>query len=385
MEAFGQLAGGVAHDFNNILTVILSHAALLDMQDMPKEKFTLSLHQITHAAERAANLTRQLLTFSRRQILQLVDLDLNEIVGNMTKMLQRLIGEHICLQAHYMAGCAPVHADPGMMEQVLMNLAVNSRDAMPRGGNLVLRTEVIQIDVDAVLANPKARPGKFVRLSVFDTGIGISPADMPRIFEPFFTTKEIGKGTGLGLATVFGIVQQHQGWIDVESTLGGGTTFHIYLPYRSEAVGEQAERAILHDAPNGKETILVVEDEEPVRNLARNALELKGYVVHEARDGRTALEIWNHHKASIDLLLTDLIMPGELNGRELAEKLQMDKPDLKIIFCSGYSDEMLGNDFILRQNLNFLQKPYNLAKMARLIRDCLDRTDSNPKTFSYPS
>jgi PAS domain S-box-containing protein len=372
MDAFGQLAGGVAHDFNNILTVILSHASLLEMGHFQEEKYTQSIQQITQAAERAANLTRQLLTFSRRQILQTVDLDLNEVVGNMTKMLQRLIGENIALQSHYAAGGAPVHADPGMMEQVLMNLAVNSRDAMPRGGKLILKTETVSIGDDPVLMSPGARVGKFVRLCVFDSGHGISPENLPRIFEPFFTTKEAGRGTGLGLATVFGIIQQHQGWIELDSEVGSGTSFYIYLPYRTENHAQSQPATVVFDMPGGSETILLVEDEEQVRILARSTLQLMGYLIFEAGDGTEALKIWEENKDSIHLLLTDLIMPGDFNGRELADRLHADKPDLKVIFCSGYSDDMLGGDFALRGNCNFLQKPYNPSKLVRLVRNCLD-------------
>jgi len=377
MEAFGQLAGGVAHDFNNLLTVILSNAALIEMQELSKDKISQFVHQINHAADRAANLTRQLLTFSRRQALKPVDLDLNDIVENMAKMLQRLIGERISLHSEFLVEVAPVHADPGMMEQVLMNLAVNSRDAMPKGGTLILRTDITKVGADVVLMNSKARAGRFVRLSVVDTGSGISPENMSRIFEPFFTTKEADKGTGLGLATVFGIVQQHNGWIDVESREGEGTTFSIFLPCQSQLAGGRTQNAVLADleVAGGCETILVVEDEEPVRSLARNALELKGYVVFEAGDGSSALEVWKEHMDSIDLVMTDLIMPGKYNGHELAEKLQSEKPGLKVIYCSGYSDEMLGSDHTLRQRHDFLQKPYNLSSLARLVRRCLDETD----------
>ncbi|MEI8341201.1 MAG: response regulator, partial [Verrucomicrobiota bacterium] len=216
------------------------------------------------------------------------------------------------------------------------------------------------------------RPGKFVRLCVIDSGHGISPEDLPRIFEPFFTTKEVGKGTGLGLATVFGIVQQHQGWVEVESRSGCGASFYVYLPYRTENQVKDQPWPDLFDMPSGSESILLVEDEDTVRFLARNVLQLKGYHVLEASNGREALKIWRVNKDSIDLLLTDMIMPGDLNGRELAEEMQMDKPGLKVIYCSGYSEEMLGGDFTFRQNYNFLQKPYNPAKLVRFVRDRLD-------------
>jgi CheY-like chemotaxis protein len=301
-----------------------------------------------------------------------VDLDLNEIVGNMTKMLQRLIGERISLESHYAAGGAPVHADPGMMEQILMNLAVNSRDAMPKGGSLILRTEIMQLGMEAVARNPKVRSGRFVQLSVSDTGTGIPLENMPRIFEPFFTTKEIGKGTGLGLATVFGIVQQHHGWIDVESQPGAGTIFRIYLPCQTHQAAKNVVKTVSDSMPSGGETILIVEDEESVRDLVRHVLALKGYTIFEAPNAAVALEIWRMHQSRIDLLLTDLVIPGDCSGSELATRLLAEKPELKVIYCSGYSDEVLGGDVTLRHRANFLQKPYNLSKLTQMVRDCLD-------------
>jgi len=324
------------------------------------------------AAERAANLTRQLLLFSRRQTIQPADLDLNEVVANMTKMLQRLIGEHIALEAHFFPGGAPIRADHGMMEQVLMNLAVNSRDAMPKGGNLILRTAIVDFDADTLATHPKTRPGRYVHLSISDTGSGIAPEHLPRIFEPFFTTKEVGKGTGLGLATVFGIVEQHQGWLDVESRLGVGTTFHIYLPQQTERTAAPAEERVVPEVRGGTETILLVEDDDAVRILGREALAQKGYRVHEAADGRFAVDLWQQHRATIDLLVTDLVMPGGLSGRELAERLQAEKPALKVVYCSGYSEETLDEDTTFRRRLYFLQKPYDPTGLTRFVRDCLD-------------
>jgi CheY-like chemotaxis protein len=372
MDAFGQLAGGVAHDFNNILTVILSHASLMELGEFSKEKLSQSIHQITHAAERGANLTRQLLTFSRRQIMCPVDLDLNEIVGNMTRMLQRLIGEHISLQAHYAAGGAPVQADSGMMEQVLMNLAVNARDAMPKGGRLRLETAIVTFDALAATTSPKARPGRFVQLSVSDTGCGIALEHLQRIFEPFFTTKEVGKGTGLGLATVLGIMEQHQGWIDVDSQPGRGTAFHLYLPCRDDEFAVSPMKLAMAEVPGGTETILLVEDEAVVRALAIKVLRRKGYTVLEADCSQTALELWRQNQAKIDLLLTDIIMPGTLSGRDLAEHLLREKPGLKVVYCSGYSDDVLGKDFVADRRFNFLQKPYDPLKLARIVRNHLD-------------
>ncbi len=371
MEAFGQLAAGVAHDFNNILTVIQGHAALLQSKRLNQNDQSSSTTEIFRASERAANLTRQLLTFSRRQPMQSRDLDLNDIVAGITRMLQRLIGEHIALEAHYAPGGAPVHADPGMMEQVLMNLAVNSRDAMPRGGKLIVRTEMTSVDDAHVGSNPAARRGDFVRLSVSDTGDGIAPEDLPHIFEPFFTTKEIGKGTGLGLATVFGVVEQHSGWIEVESQVNRGTIFHVYLPRQNKGVLDRKDSHASGSLLHGTETILLVEDEPPVRYFMQTLLETHGYRIHPAESGPRAVEIWQKHRDSIDMLLTDMVMPEGMNGRELADRLRIERPDLKVLFCSGYSDEMLGKDSPLRSKGNFLEKPFEPARLLQSVRDCV--------------
>ena len=372
MEAFGQLAGGVAHDFNNLLTVILGNVALLQLQESLHPDQAAGLVEIAKAAERAANLTRQLLTFSRRQLFQPKPLDLNEVVANTSKMLQRLIGEHIGLETHFAPGGAPVMADRTMMEQILINLAVNSRDAMPKGGRLIIQTAAIVISEADVQANPKARPGAFIRLKVTDTGCGIAPKEMERIFEPFYTTKEVGKGTGLGLPTVFGIVAQHRGWIEVESKLNSGTAFHIHLPRLAESEKTLTELSYAPEVRGGNETILLVEDEAPVRSLARTLLERKGYHVIEADSGLSALQIWQQHRDVIDLLLTDMVMPEGVSGRELAERLCSEKPGLKVVYCSGYTDEMLGESSPLRDNPNFLEKPFDSHKLLKRVRDCLD-------------
>ena len=371
MEAFGQLAAGVAHDFNNILMVIQGYVSLLQMRNLPAADGTAAISGISHAVERAANLTRQLLTFSRRSPMQPRALDLNEVVVNMTKMLQRLIGEHIALEARYAPGGAPVQADSGMLEQVLVNLAVNSRDAMPKGGRLIIETSPAILTEAAVLQKQNARPGEFIRLSITDSGMGIAPENLPHIFEPFFTTKEIGKGTGLGLATVFGIVEQHRGWIDVESKPGAGTTFHVYLP-RSTQAAVKAQVAPPPKVRGGNEAVLLVEDDSAVRELLRGALERYGYRVHEARSGAAALELWPQHRSDIRLLVTDMVMPEGINGRELADRLRKDKPALKVIYCSGYTDEMLGAESPLRHNVNFLEKPFDPNKFLQHVRDCLD-------------
>jgi len=371
MEAIGQLAGGVAHDFNNILTVIHGHASLLGMSDID-ENAARSAKQITLAAERAATLTRQLLAFSRRQLIQPKRLDLNKTVGNMSDMLGRLLGEDISLQLNYSQIPATVEADAGMMEQVLLNLAVNARDAMPRGGQLAIRIAIVDVDEAHVQRQPEARAGRFVCVSKSDTGCGIPAENLARIFEPFFTTKEIGKGTGLGLATVYGIVKQHQGWIEVESTVGKGTTFRVYIPFVQEVEAETEKNPAKVTVRGGTETILLVEDERPVRELVANLLENHGYEVRQAASGNEALGVWQQHKKKISLLLTDLVMPGNMNGHELAEKLRTDRPELKVIFTSGYSSDIVGKNFKLEPDLNFLQKPYQPQTLALTVRRCLD-------------
>jgi signal transduction histidine kinase/ActR/RegA family two-component response regulator len=371
MEAIGQLAGGVAHDFNNILTVIHGHASLLLASGLD-DTGARSAQQITQASERAAGLTRQLLTFSRRQLIQPKRLDMNKVVGNMTDMLGRILGEDVSLQLKYSQSPATVEADAGMMEQVLLNLAVNARDAMPRGGQLGVRISIVEVNEDHVRRHPDARVGTFVCVSKSDTGCGIPPENLPRIFEPFFTTKEIGKGTGLGLATVYGIVKQHQGWIEVESTVGKGSVFRIYVPFIGAEQPEAEKPATQITIRGGTETILLVEDEKPVRELVARILQKYGYKILQAGNGIEAVEVWRQNMDRIDLLLTDLVMPDNMNGRELAETLWKEKPDLKVIFTSGYSADIVGKDFKLESNLNFLQKPYQPQTLALAVRRCLD-------------
>jgi two-component system cell cycle sensor histidine kinase/response regulator CckA len=372
MEAFGQLAGGVAHDFNNILTVILGNASILQLTDLDEETKTSAIAEIIKSAERAANLTRQLLTFSHRQPIQASNMDLNEVVKNITTMLQRLIGEHISLVTLYAPGGALIHADRSMMDQVLVNLAVNSRDAMPKGGRLTVQTAVATIDERMTHTKPGTRPGEFIRLSVTDSGQGIEPEHLAHIFEPFFTTKEVGKGTGLGLATVFGIVEQHHGWIDVESKLNSGTSFDIYLPRLAKNNVLPAEHKAKSALPHGTETILLAEDDDSVREFVQTTLVLHGYQVHATASGASALRIWETYKDSIDLLVTDMVMPGGVSGRELADRIKTQKPEIKVIYCSGYTDDMLGESSLLRNNINFLEKPFSQSALLQRVRDCLD-------------
>jgi PAS domain S-box-containing protein len=375
MEAVGRLAGGVAHDFNNLLLVMRGNAELVLMDaEEYSETAKDCLKQIITAVERSANLTRQLLAFSRKQVMQSRALGLNDVIANLAKMLKRLIGEHIKLQCHYREGLPLVQADPGMIEQVLVNLVVNARDAMPRGGQLDITTDLVTLDPAQPLRNPEARPGEFVRLTVRDTGAGIAPEHLPRIFEPFFTTKEVGKGTGLGLATAYGIVKQHQGWLEVVSQPGAGATFKIFLPALSEAATGLGGTVAEPPLRGGNETILLVEDDPGVRSITRRMLESFGYQVHEAAQAREALAAWSGCASQIDLLLADIIMPEGITGRELAERLRVEVPQLKVVFMSGYNPEMAGKDtnFFRRTRSHFLQKPCSTRVLLETVRCCLD-------------
>jgi PAS domain S-box-containing protein len=375
MDAIGQLAGGVAHDFNNILTVIQGHASLIRNNSKLPQELSKSAQQIAKIAERAGELTRQLLTLSRRQIIRRKRCDLNDSVRQISSMLDRILGEDIVLEARTSETAAAVEADAGMMEQVIMNLSVNARDAMPRGGFLRIATERVEITEGYTRLRPDARPGSFIRLSVQDTGEGISEQNLLRIFEPFFTTKETGKGTGLGLPTVYGIVKLHEGWIEVESEVGAGSTFRVFLPLSSNPMPpaeEQVARPPEHVA-GGNETILLAEDESAVRNLVHKVLARHGYQVLAADSGQQALDLWRENKDKIHLLLTDIIMPGGMNGRELAEMILAERPDLKVLYSSGYSADVAGKDFVLEDGVNFLSKPYHPRQLATAIRQCLDR------------
>ena len=378
MEAVGQLAGGIAHDFNNLLTVIRGNASLMQEGQISAEESGVGLIEIQKAADRAANLTRQLLMFSRRRVFQPKPIDLNGVIGQITRMLQRLIGEHISLTAELIPEGAFIHADPGMIEQVIVNLVVNSRDAMPKGGRLIIRTESVTFDASIAESQAQRRPGEFLRLSIVDTGAGIPPDILPRIFEPFFTTKEIGQGSGLGLATVFGIVQQHQGWLEVESAPGAGASFHAYLPRvnapPSAGGGPDQPTSVIR----GKETLLVVEDEASVRELLEHLLRRHGYTPLLACDGPTALEIWRECQADIALLLTDMVMPGGIGGGELAARLRQEKPGMPVILCSGYSRELLGGAQASQPGQTFLEKPYAPADLLKAIRASLDASSLAP-------
>jgi PAS domain S-box-containing protein len=371
MEAIGTLAGGVAHDFNNILTSILMRIELAKMESNVSSGILEAFQHIQSDAQRAASLTRQLLLFSRRQVMQSRDLDLNDVMTNLTKMLQRIIGEDVRMQLSLHPAPLMTRADAGMLDQVLMNLAVNARDAMPHGGRLIIETSEKTVPDEQAGQPPDAAPGDYVCLSVSDTGMGI-PADLlPRIFEPFFTTKPAGQGTGLGLATVFGIVKQHQGWLTVESEVGRGTTFKIYLPAIAAANPEVAE--ITRQEPRGGvETLLLAEDEESLRNIMKVILSRYGYTVLDAPNGKAALKLWAENRDRISLLITDMIMPGGMRGQELAKQMQAEKEGLKVIYISGYSPEIAGRELQLHQGENFLQKPFQPDALLEAARSCLD-------------
>jgi PAS domain S-box-containing protein len=374
MEAIGQLAGGVAHDFNNILAIIQMQASLLKSGGNLSADQLEMADEIGNTVDRAAALTRQLLLFSRREALQMRDLDLSAAITNLTKMLRRVLGETITVQINLSAQPMFVHADAGMMEQVLLNLAVNARDAMLNGGQMVISTAGVEFDELSVAQSPSARLGAFLCLSVGDTGCGIPPEILPRIFEPFFTTKDVGKGTGLGLATVFGIVQRHEGWINVYSEAGRGTTFKIYLPRLVGLTARSIAEKMLATPPTGQETILLVEDETALRNSVHKILARLGYRILEAPTGGKALEVWKEHHAEIRLLLTDLVMPEGMSGKDLAQRLLGENPKLKVIYMSGYSAELAGHDLSLQEGVNFLAKPFQMQRLAQTIRNRLDQS-----------
>jgi len=378
MEALGQLAGGIAHDFNNLLTVIRGSVDCLLMEgDQPAETVE-GLQEIEHATERAAKLTSQILMFSRKKRMQTQFLDLNEILVHLGHMLRRLLAENIALQIEGAASPLMIHADPVMMEMVLLNLATNARDAMPQGGTLTIAAKEVELNEELARSNPKSRPGRFACVSVTDTGAGIAPAVVPHLFDPFFTTKEPGKGTGLGLATAYGIVQQHQGWLEVENKPGHGARFSFYIPVSASQPGLTTEFLAKIKVPGGTEAILLVEDEPAVHRLALKFLQRLGYRVYNAYSGKEALLVWAEHAAEISLLLTDMVMPGELSGRKLAETLRAQKGSLKVIYTSGYSVDALNTDFVLAEGVNFIAKPYKPDKLAHIVRRSLDESSPKP-------
>lgn len=375
LEGVGRLAGGIAHDFNNLLTVINGFCALAMRELKPEDPLVGNLEEIKKAGDRATSLTRQLLAFSRRQVLQPKILNLDTVVTDMDKMLQRIIGENIDLRAILEPTLGNVNADPGQIEQIILNLVVNARDSMPGGGKLTIETDNVYLGEDYVKEHVGARVGPHVMLAVTDTGHGIDQATMARIFEPFFTTKELGKGTGLGLSTVYGIVKQSGGNIWVYSEAGRGTTFKIYLP-RVDERADEYKRAI-EDAKvaKGSETILLVEDEEMLRKLARQTLKGHGYQILEAANGEEAITLAAQHDGPIHLLLTDVIMPG-MNGRDVATRLLQTRPSLRVLFMSGYTDDAIVHQGVLDESANFIQKPFAPDGLARKVRGVLDQEKS---------
>ena len=374
VEAIGRLAGGIAHDFNNLLMTIKGCSEILlqecDAQDPRREE----AEEIQKAAERATSLTRQLLAFGRRQILQPQVLDLNKVVTNMNKMLQRVIGEDIQLLTVLEPKLRPVKVDPGQIEQVIMNLAVNARDAMPRGGRLTIETANVFLDEDYAQRHVSVKPGSYVMLAVSDNGCGMDQETQSHLFEPFFTTKEKGKGTGLGLSTVYGIVKQSGGNIWAYSELGRGTTFKIYLPMVTQAVKEKYERTERRRiSARGTETILLVEDEKAVRMMIRKTLESKGYTVLEAQHGQEALDICEHYSGPIHLMVTDVVMP-EMTGMELVKRIKQLYPEMKVLYMSGYNSDRVTIDCEnLGKGIEFIQKPFTVYKLARKVREVLDK------------
>ena len=373
MDAMGRLAAGFAHDFNNILCIVQGYTNLLLSDSRLEGQQQGFLKQVGQAAERGAHLTRQLLVFGRKQMMKPHTVDLNQVLHGLSNMLLRVLGEDVALKFNFAAIVPPVQVDTGMLEQLIMNLAMNARDAMSQGGQLTISTSARTIDQGYVRRLPEAREGAFACLTVSDTGQGMDPAALGRLFEPFFSTKDVGKGTGLGLATVYGIVKQHHGWIDVASQPGKGTSFQIFLPacqIRAESPVPQPTSA---PQTGGHEKILAVEDEPALLALMQSVLQSLGYEVISATNGVNALRVWEEHQGRVDLLVTDIVMPEGMTGRELAEKLRIRRPALKVIYTSGYSADLVGvTTEELVEGMNFIQKPYRPNSLAQTVRNCLD-------------
>ena len=374
MEAVGQLAGGIAHDFNNLLTIINGYTSVLVEEISPEHPFWEPLDEIRKAGERSANLTRQLLAFSRRQVLAMEVLNMNGIVSQMEKMLKRLIGEHIEFTANLAPDLHPVKADAGQIEQILLNLAVNARDAMPAGGKLTIETRNVEWSQQDTRSDRE--PGSYVMLSVTDTGCGMSPSVQSQIFEPFYTTKKDNGGTGLGLSVVHGIVKQSNGHLEVASALGKGTTFRILLPSAQTQESRRNEHGDPKHLPKGTETILLVEDEDGVRSLEKRLLERLGYTILDAADGVEARRLVESHadtsRAPIQLLVTDVVMPRE-SGPQFAESMLDRDPGIRVLFLSGYTDDTVLRHGILNSEVNYLQKPFTPSELASKIRAVLDK------------
>jgi len=373
MEAIGRLAGGIAHDFNNLMTVIGGYGQLALLELKESDPLRRNLEEVQKATQRATDLTRQLLAFGRRQIMDMRVLDLNALLQDLDSMLRRIIGEDIELTTVLAEDLGRTKTDPRQIEQVILNLAVNARDAMPKGGKLTIETGNVELDGGYARTHVGVTPGRYVMFSMSDTGCGISPEVKEHIFEPFFTTKEIGKGTGLGLSTVYGIVKQSGGNIWAYSEPGMGATFKIYLPRVDEPLEEIREKVLNEEIPWGDETILAVEDEEKVRKLAAQILKGQGYTVLEASDGEEAIRVAEKHAGNeIHLLLTDVVMPG-ISGHELANHLVSLFPKMKVLFMSGYADNAIVHHGVLEVGVNYIQKPFTVDALARKVREVLDK------------
>jgi PAS domain S-box-containing protein len=371
MEAVGRLSGGIAHDFNNLLGVVMGYSQVLKRTLGPQNPSYEYAEEIEKASQRAVSLTRQLLAFSRQQVLEPAILNLNALVSDMEKMLPRLIGEDIELTITMDTELGQVKADRGQLEQVVMNLAVNARDAMPDGGKLTVRTANVVLDTAYARNHPGAKPGSYVMLAVTDTGMGMDPETQARIFEPFFTTKERDKGTGLGLATVYGVVKQSGGYIGVDSEKGKGASFMVYLPRVEQAVAVPEASTAAPPRARGSETILLVEDAEPLLKLAHMFLKESGYRVLTAANGTEALEAAQQHVGPIHLLLTDVVMPG-MNGRVLAERLTPRQPGMKVLYMSGYTDSFIAGHGVLESGTHLLHKPFTADTLTQKVRELLD-------------
>ena len=371
MEAVGQLAGGIAHDFNNLLTVIIGNSEIQQTMIEKGSPLVEPLDEVRRAADRAAVLTRQLLAFSRRQVLEPKVLDVNELITNLEKMLRRLISEDVKLIAALSPAAGRVRADAGQLEQIIVNLAVNARDAMPTGGTLTIETANVELDEEYVREHLAVRPGAYVMIAVTDTGVGMSPETQSRIFEPFFTTKEPGKGTGLGLATVYGIAKQSGGSVWVYSELGRGTTFKIYFPRVEEVAEKRSVLAPGERSVRGSETVLLVEDEPSVRKLSQMVLEKHGYTVVEAANAEEALGLAQTREGPIHLILTDVVMP-KMGGADLATRVLALRPEIRVLYMSGYTDDAIVRQGLITEGRHFLQKPFTPAVLAKRVRDVLD-------------
>ena len=373
MEAIGKLAGGIAHDFNNILAATLLHLQILQQEPGLEPSLAAALRELEEGNQRAAQLTRQLLLFSRRQVMQTRRVDFSEAVKGLTKMLRRLLREDIDMTFTPSEEPAWVEADAGMLEQVVMNLCINARDAMPKGGQLTLGVARSTLSAEDLRPRPGVRPGAFACFTATDTGCGMDEASLKRIFEPFFTTKEPGKGTGLGLATVDSIIRQHRGWVEAQSAVGRGTTFRVFLPLAEPPATAQARTGPTQtQSRGGSETILLVEDDQELRRMVRITLGLLGYEILEASNGVEAMRVWEHHGSRVNLIFTDMVMPGGFTGLDVAQRMRQVRPDLKVVISSGYTADLLQQGGRLPAGMKFLAKPYEPDKLIHFVRECLD-------------